>query len=64
MKRALVDVPVLLIFFTRPDTFKKVFEKVKEARPSKLFLACDGPRDNRSDDAEKIAECKKNCRGH
>lgn len=53
------DVPVLLIFFTRPDTFKKVFEKVREAKPSVLFLACDGPRDNRPDDVEKIAECKK-----
>ena len=59
MKKALTDVPVLLIFFTRPDTFKKVFEKVKEARPSKLFLACDGPRENRPGDIEKINECKK-----
>ena len=58
MHKAKIDLPVLLIFFTRPDTFKKVFEKVKEARPSKLFLACDGPRPGR-DDAEKIAECKK-----
>jgi len=58
-KKALIDVPVLLIFFTRPDTFKKVFEKVKEARPSKLFLACDGPRENRPDDIEKINQCKK-----
>lgn len=59
MKDFLVDVPVLLIFFTRPDTFKEVFGKVKQARPSKLFLACDGPRDNHPDDAEKIAECQK-----
>ena len=58
-KKALIDIPVLLIFFTRPDTFKKVFEKVKEARPSKLFLACDGPRENRPDDIEKINACKK-----
>lgn len=59
MKKALVDLPVLLIFFARPDTFKQVFERVKEARPSKLFLACDGPRDDRPDDLEKINACKK-----
>jgi hypothetical protein len=58
VKKALVDVPVLLIFFNRPDTFKQVFEKVKEARPSILFLACDGPRKDRADDEAKIAECK------
>ncbi len=56
---AKVDLPVLLIFFTRPETFKKVFAAVKEARPSKLFLACDGPRENHFDDFEKIAACKK-----
>ncbi len=58
-KPALIDVPVLLIFFIRPNTFREVFAGVKEARPSKLFLACDGPRENHPDDAEKIAECRK-----
>lgn len=56
-KDYLVDIPVLLIFFNRPSSFEKVFEKVKEARPSKIFLACDGARIG-NDDAEKIAQCK------
>jgi len=56
---ASIDLPVLLIFFNRPDTFQKVFEAVKKARPSKLFLACDGPREGNTNDAEKINECKK-----
>lgn len=38
MKNYLIDIPVLLIFFTRADTFSKVFEQVKKARPSKLYL--------------------------
>jgi hypothetical protein len=59
MKSALIDIPVLLIFFTRPDTFEKVFAEVKKARPTKLFLACDGARENRPDDLKKINECKK-----
>ncbi len=59
MKDFKTDVPVLLVFFARPDTFKEVFEAVKKARPSKLFLACDGPRENRPDDIEKVAACKK-----
>lgn len=57
-KDFLVDVPVLLIFFNRPSSFQQVFEKVKEARPSKIFLACDGARNNVDDDKEKIAMCK------
>lgn len=54
-----IDLPVLLIFFTRPDTFSKVFEAVKKARPSVLFLACDGARADHPEDEAKIAECKK-----
>ena len=53
-----VDIPVLLIFFARPDTFKAVFERIRQAKPSILFLACDGPRPGRSEDAEKILQCK------
>ena len=59
MKKSLVDVPVLIIFFARPDTLAKVFEKVKEARPSKLFLACDGAREGNDRDVSAIEECKK-----
>ena len=58
MHKAKLDLAVLLIFFARPNTLKKVFEKVKEARPSKLFLACDGPREGNATDASRIEECK------
>lgn len=41
---AKIDIAVLLLFFTRSDTFQQVFEAVRQARPSKLFLYQDGPR--------------------
>ena len=59
MYKANLDLAVLLIFFARPNTLKEVFEKVKKARPSKLFLACDGPREGNPNDASRIEECKK-----
>ena len=59
MKKSLIDLPVLMIFFARPDTFEKVFEKVKMARPSKLFLACDGAREGNQRDVESVEQCKK-----
>jgi len=58
MHKARYDLAVLLVFFARPNTLKEVFEKVKNARPSKLFLACDGPRKNRKSDVENIEKCK------
>lgn len=51
------NTPVALIFFTRPDTFEKVFEKVREVKPKKLFLIQDGARNE--NDIPKILECRK-----
>ena len=53
---AKTDVAVLLIFFARPDTFRLVFDEVKKARPSRLFLYQDAARGER--DCEGIAACR------
>lgn len=58
MKEYLVDVPVLLLFFNNAERFKKVFEQVRIARPSKLFLFQDGARKDRND-LEGILACRK-----
>jgi hypothetical protein len=53
---AQVDIAVLMLFFNRADTLKLVFNEVKKARPSKLFLYQDGPRNEQ--DLPKIEECR------
>ena len=58
MKPYKIDIAVLLLFFARPDHFEKVFKEVKKARPSKLYLYQDGPREGRPDDIEKIKACR------
>ena len=50
------DLAVLIVFFSRPETLKKVFEQVKKAKPAKLFLACDGARDGNKNDIENIEQ--------
>ena len=54
-----IDVPVYFNFFNRPETFKLVFDAVKKARPSKLFLSCDGSRKDNQYDMKNIAKCRK-----
>ena len=54
---ALVDVAVLILFFNRPEPLSAVFEQVKKARPSKLFLYQDGPRGEK--DMPGILACRK-----
>lgn len=52
------DVGVLLVFFNKVDTLKKVFEAVKRAQPSKIFLAQDGVRENVPEDLKNIKKCR------
>lgn len=54
----LIDVPVAVNFFVRPDTFDKVFNVIKEVRPRQLFLIADGPRTGNPDDIEKCKKCR------
>jgi hypothetical protein len=43
-----VDSPVLFIVFNRPESTRRVFERVGRARPPRLYIAADGPQ-NTSD---------------
>lgn len=58
LKSAEVDISVLLIFFTRHEQFAQVFEQVRKAKPSRLFLYQDGPRPGRQDDIINIKKCR------
>ena len=46
------DVAVLLIIFTRTETLRRTFAVIRQARPSRLFIYQDGPRND--DDARKL----------
>lgn len=59
MHNSKIDVAVLLIFFNRPNTFAKVFEQVKIARPHKLFLYQDGARDGVAGDKAAVEQCRR-----
>jgi len=47
MKEYLVDVPVRVNVWIRPEAQRKQFDVIKQARPSILFLVSDGPRNER-----------------
>lgn len=57
MQPAKIDIAVLILFFNRPDALSAMFEEVRKARPSRLFLYQDGPRDER--DLPGIEACRK-----
>lgn len=45
-----MNTAVALILFRRPEPTARVFERIREARPAKLFLIADGPRPGNADD--------------
>lgn len=50
VRPARFGVPVLIIAFNRIETLKQVFEAVRRARPTRLYVAADGPRHSHADD--------------
>ena len=40
------DAPVLFLIFNRPDTAEEVMKAIQLAKPSKIYIAADGPRDH------------------
>ncbi|MBD1846778.1 glycosyltransferase family 2 protein [Cyanobacteria bacterium FACHB-63] len=50
--------PVALIIFKRPDTTKRVFEAIRQAKPEQLLVIADGARADRPDEAEKCAAAR------
>ena len=57
-KSWLVDVPVVVDAFIRPQKLKQVFEAIRIARPKILFIVSDGPRENHPEDMKKIMESR------
>jgi len=58
-----MNLPILFIIFNRPDTTEKVFQVIREAKPTRLYISADGPRKNRPTDyvlCEKTREIVKN----
>lgn len=51
MKKHHVKSPVLFIIFNRPDVTRQVFDRIRAAKPSRLYVAADGPRPDRESDA-------------
>ncbi|WP_295651528.1 nucleotide-diphospho-sugar transferase [uncultured Mucilaginibacter sp.] len=42
---------VLFLIFNRPDVTKKVFEQIRHAKPARLYVAADGPRSDKENEA-------------
>jgi hypothetical protein len=49
---------LLFLIFNRLDTTALVFEKIRQAKPPRLYIAADGPREDNNDDRNKIVKVR------
>jgi hypothetical protein len=54
-----MDTPVAFIVFNRPDCTVRTIAAIREARPPRLLVIADGPRDGHAGDAERCAEVRR-----
>jgi len=51
MQNIPLTTPILFLIFNRPDITEKVFNAIRQAKPSRLYVAADGPRDGHNENA-------------
>lgn len=54
----ILEVPVLLIAFNRPDTTAQVFERIRAAKPKKIYIAIDGAMEANANDNIQVEQVK------
>ena len=59
MEKGVLDTPILLILFNRPDHTKEVIRTIRKVRPRRVYLAADGPRPGKPEDLEKCEATRK-----
>lgn len=51
--------PVLFLVFNRLDTTIKVFNKIRDAKPPRLYISSDGAREQKQNENDKVIEIRK-----
>lgn len=54
-----LNTPVLFLIFCRPETTRRVFAAIREAKPRRLYIAADGARKHRPGEAERCETARK-----
>lgn len=53
-----LNTPVLFLVFNRLDSTQRVFEKIRSAKPKRLYISCDGPRPHKSNEAQVVSDVR------
>lgn len=57
-KKKKLKTAVLFLVFNRPKITKQVFEAIRKAKPPRLYVAADGPRECKLGEVERVEETR------
>ena len=57
-RSTVIEVPVLIIGFNRPDVIRQCIAKLRESKPTSIYLACDGPRKGKENEDALVREVR------
>lgn len=55
----MLKLPILVVAFNRPDHVSEAMKAIREYKPNKLYLECDGPRKHKTGEGEKVEATRK-----
>ena len=53
------NIPILFVIFNRSEIARISFESIRQRKPQKLYIACDGARSNKCGEAELVEKTRK-----
>lgn len=53
-----LEIPILFLVFNRMDTTMKVFSQIQKIKPPKLYIGCDGARQNYPGESENVKKIR------
>jgi len=53
------ETPVLILCFNRPDHLKELLKALSIVKPVNIYVSSDGPRVERQDDLDAVAQCRR-----
>lgn len=53
-----IIIPILLVGFNRPNIISQSLEHIRKVKPTKLYVAIDGPRNNKPGEEELVNQVK------
>lgn len=54
----MAKLPILILAFNRPDHVAKALKAIREYKPDRLYLSCDGAREHKPGEIEIVAETR------